>query len=60
MGLFKALIVIAIGLFVLSLLEDKNSKLNNSPIIKSVLGNKITNNKCIIVILSIAFVEFIL
>lgn len=60
MGLFGALIVIAVGLFTLSLLDDKNSKLNSFPIIKNLLGDKIKENKCIVVIIAIALVQFIL
>ena len=41
MGLFKALIVVVIGMFTLSLLEDKNSKLHNIPIISTLFGDKI-------------------
>ena len=60
MGLFRALIVVAVGLFTLSLIEDNNSKLNNSPTVKKILGNKIQQNKCLIVIIAIALVDFIL
>ena len=60
MGLFKALIVIAIGMFTLSLLDDKNSKLNNIPIISSLFGEKMKKNKTVIVIMAIALYEFLI
>jgi hypothetical protein len=60
MGLFKALIVIVIGMFTLSLLEDKNSKLNNIPIISTLFSDKIKKNKAIIVVLVIALYEFLI
>jgi len=60
MGLFKALIVIVIGMFTLSLLDDKNSKLNNIPIISSLFGEKMKKNKAVVVILVIALYEFLI
>ena len=60
MGLFNALIVLVVGIFTMTLIEDKNSKINNIPIIKNLVSNKVKENKTLIVIIAIALVQFIL
>ena len=60
MGLFRGLIVIAVGLFVLSLIEDEKSIINKHPVVKKFLKNKLNDKKCLIVIFAIALIDFIL
>ena len=60
MGLFNALIVLVVGIFTMTLIQDKNSKINNIPIIKNLVSNKVKENKTLIVIIAIALVQFIL
>ena len=60
MGLFRALIVIFIGFFISSMIDNPKSKLNNLPLLKTLFSKKIKENKCLVIILSIAIAEFIL
>ena len=60
MGLFRALVVIFIGVFVSSMIDNPKSKLNNLPLFKRKYKKKIKENKCLVIILSIAIAEFIL
>ena len=60
MGLFNALIVLVVGIFTMTLIEDKNSKINNIPVIKNLVSNKVKENKTLIVIIAAALVQFIL
>ena len=60
MGLFRALIVILIGTFVLSLIDDPNSKLNTLPVVGNIFTPRIRKYKCAILIFVIALVELIL
>lgn len=60
MGLFNALIVLVVGIFTMTFIEDKSSKINNIPIIKNLVSDKVKENKTLIVIIAIALVQFIL
>jgi hypothetical protein len=60
MGLFRALIVILVGSFVTTLIENPKSKLNNLPVVGDLFTPKIKKYKCMILILSIALVDLLL
>lgn len=60
MGLFRALIVILVGSFISSLIDNPNSKLNNMPVVGNLFTPKIRKYKCTILIFVIALIELIL
>ena len=60
MGLFRALLVLLVGSFVSSLIDNPGSKLNNLPVVGDLFSPKIKKYKCIIVILVIALLDLIL
>ena len=60
MGLFRALIVIVLGLVMSSMIENPKSKINNLPILGKLLNKKVKKNKCTLIIFTIALIDFIL
>lgn len=59
MGLFRALIIVVVGMFTLSVLDNSNN-FNKIPIAKNIVNQKVKQHKCIILLIVIALVEFIL
>ena len=60
MGLFRALIVILVGSFISSLIDNPDSKLNSIPVLGKLFSPKIKKYKCTILIFVIALIELIL
>lgn len=59
MGLFRALIVVAVGSFILSVIND-NKKMRAIPIIGKTVDKKVKDKKHLIVLFAIAILELIL
>ena len=59
MGLFRALIVVAVSVFVLSIIND-DTKLKAIPLIGSRIDKSVKKQKHIIIVFIIALIELIL
>lgn len=59
MGLFRALIVILVGLFTISIIEN-NTYLSKIPFIGDKITDRVKSNKHYIVVYVIAFIMLIL
>ena len=59
MGLFRALIVVAVGSFILSIIND-DKKMKAIPLVGKSIDKKVKQKKHLIVLFSIALLELIL
>jgi hypothetical protein len=59
MGLFRALIVVAVGSFILSIIND-DKKMKAIPLVGKSIDKKVKEKKHLIVLFSIALLELIL
>ena len=57
MGLIKAAIVVAIGFFLMSVLETQQEKIKELPIVGELLQGKIKENKDTVFIVAIALLH---
>ena len=59
MGLFRALIVVAVGSFILAIIND-DKKMKAIPLVSKSIDKKVKEKKHLIVLFSIALLELIL